>query len=64
MRNDSHNIKWIDYEMNVATSKQLPIIGVRIPNTYGSESLLFKKRNLPLVNWNVDEIKKEIDKYI
>ena len=35
MRNDSHNIKWIDYEMNVATSKQLPIIGVRIPNTYG-----------------------------
>jgi len=50
--------------MNVATSKQLPIIGVRIPNTYGSESLLFKKRNLPLVNWNVDEIKKEIDKYI
>ncbi len=62
--NDSHNSKWIDYEMNVATSKQLPTIGVRIPNTYGSGSLLFKKRNLPLVNWNVDEIKKKIDNSI
>jgi len=62
--NDSHNSKWIDYEINVATSKNIPIIMVRIPNTYGSGPLLFKKRNLPLVNWNINEIKREIKKYI
>ena len=59
--NDSHNSNWIDYEMDVATSKNIPIIGVRIPNTYGSGPLLFKKRDLPIINWNVNEIKREIN---
>jgi len=61
--NDSHNSKWIDYEIEVATSKKIPILGVRIPNTNGNGPYLFRNRNLPLLNWNVKEIKREIDKY-
>jgi len=61
---DSHNSKWIDYEVDVAISKNIPIIGVRVPNTYGSGPILFKKRDLPLINWNVNEIKREINKHV
>ena len=61
--NDSHNSKWIDYEIEAAISKQIPIIGVRIPNTHGPGPYLFRKRNLVLLNWNVNEIKREIAKY-
>lgn len=59
--NDSHNSEWIDYEIDVATSKNISIIGVRIPNTYGSGPFLFKKRNLPLIDWNVNEIQRLIN---
>lgn len=60
--NDSHNSRWIDYELNVATSKQKPIIGVKIPDTTGAGPELFLKRNLPIVEWNTRRIQSAIDR--
>ncbi len=53
---DSHNRKWIDYELQVATSNQKTIKGVRIPETSGAGPKLFRKRKLPLLRWDADEI--------
>nr|QEE16833.1 hypothetical protein DSAG12_02663 [Candidatus Prometheoarchaeum syntrophicum] len=59
--NDSHNSTYVDYEMDVATSKQIPIIGVRIPNTSGGGPNLFIKRELLLLDWNTSNIAQEIE---
>ncbi|MBA7578101.1 hypothetical protein ES708_19957 [subsurface metagenome] len=59
--NDSHNSNWIDYELDVATSKQIPIIGVRIEGTSGAGPNLFIKRELPILDWNTSIIAKKIE---
>jgi hypothetical protein len=59
--NDSHNSPWVDYEIAVATSKQIPIIGVRIPETSGSGPNLFVKREISICEWNTDQIAEEIE---
>jgi hypothetical protein len=60
---DSHDRKWIEYEMQVATSKQKKIKGVRIPETTGGGPKLYRERKLPLLEWDANEIAKEIKKY-
>lgn len=61
--NDSHNSRWIDYELNVATSKKKLIIGIRIPDTTGAGPELFIKRKLPIIEWNTRRIQSTIDRF-
>jgi len=58
--NVSHNSVWIDYEMAVATSKRIPIIGVQIPATTGGAPTLFISRRLPILNWDANDIAEEV----
>lgn len=60
--NDSHNSTWIDYEMDVATSKEKPILGVRIPSTSGAGPDLFRRRDFIPVEWDTNIIKKNLDR--
>ena len=47
--------------MEVATSKKKPILGVRIPSTYGGGPELFKRRLLIPLEWDVNIIKEKLD---
>ncbi len=58
---DSHNSKWIDYEMDLATTWQKPIFGVRINGTRGNGPTLFVQRNLEILDWDVSIIATKID---
>lgn len=60
--NDSHNSTWIDYEMEVATSKKKPILGVRIPSTSGAGPELFRQRLFIPIEWDVNIIKENLDR--
>lgn len=55
--NDTHSRKWVDYEISVARSLGIPIIGVRIPRSHGNLSF-----NLDYeASWNVRDIQSNID---
>ena len=60
--NDSHNSKWIDYEMDVATSKKKPLLGIRIPSTTGAGPELFRRRLFIPVDWDANIIKESLDR--
>ena len=60
--NDSHNSTWIDYEMDVATSKKMPILGVRIPSTFGAGPELFRRRLFIPIEWDANIIKENLDR--
>lgn len=43
---DSHNHAWVDQEVHYFASARRPIIGVRIPNTYGAAPPEIRNRQL------------------
>ncbi len=62
--NDTHISEWIDYEMDLSTSKRKPIFGVRIEGTTGGGPDLFKRRNLHILDWDPNQISEKINKMI
>jgi hypothetical protein len=56
-----HNRPWMDYETDVAISKKLPILTIRVPNTNGAAPELLRKH--PLITYEPNAIKNEILKH-
>lgn len=56
---DTHNHNWIESEVELANSFHVKIICVRIPNTNGAPPKILEK--YPLVNFDPDSIKKELN---
>ncbi|MHA1146349.1 MAG: TIR domain-containing protein [Candidatus Helarchaeota archaeon] len=54
--NDTHSSKWVQWELEVATSQRKKIIAIRIPNTNGGSPQLIRERRIPLIEWNADKI--------
>jgi MTH538 TIR-like domain (DUF1863) len=53
--NSSHNRPWIDYEIDVAQSKEIPIYWVRLPNRTGAPPL--EVRNIEGIDFNETAIR-------
>jgi len=54
--NNTHSRKWVDYEIAVAKNLNIPIIGVRIPGSYGNLNFDLKF----IAEWNVKDIQSNI----
>ena len=53
---DTQSSKWVQWELEVATSQNKKIIPVRISKTTGGVPKLIRERNIPVLKWNADEI--------
>ncbi|MHA2001121.1 MAG: TIR domain-containing protein [Promethearchaeota archaeon] len=57
---DTQNASGVKYELEVAISKKLPIILVRIPKTDGGLPHIIKNYNI--IDWNAKEVNDEISR--
>lgn len=55
---DTHNRRWVGYELDVATSLNKKIVLARIPGTTGAPPAKF--RNLPIVALNPEALAKAL----
>ena len=61
--NNTHNGWFLNWEIDVAISQQKPIGAIRIPDTTGGLPTKLRGMNIPMVNWNNEEIKNMIDQF-
>ncbi len=61
--NNTHNGWFLNWEIDVAISRQIPIGAIRIPDTIGGLPPKIKGMEIPLVNWDNTEIKNMIDQF-
>ena len=57
---DTHNATGVIYETSVASSLNIKIVPVRIPNTYGGVPQIISK--LKILNWDTREINDELSR--
>lgn len=55
---DTQSSKWVQWELEVATSQNKKIIAVRIPRTTGGAPRLIRERNISVIKWKADEVNK------
>ena len=60
--NTTNNGPWVLHEINVALSRKMPIIPVRIPNTTGSLPKVLIDKNYEIIEWNKQIFDKELKK--
>ena len=58
----SHDRPWLEREVELATSIDKKMFGVRIRNTSGGPPKRFTDRSLKLVKWDVNEINSEVER--
>ena len=57
---DTHSSKWVQWELEVATSQNKKIIPVRIPGTTGGAPRLIRERTISVIKWKADEVNKAL----
>lgn len=57
---DTQSSKWVQWELDVATSQNKKIIAVRIPGTTGGAPRLIRERNISVIKWKADEVNKAL----
>lgn len=60
---NTHNGKFLNWEIDVAISQQKPIGAIRIPETTGGIPPKLSGMDIPMVNWNNDDIRNMIDQF-
>lgn len=53
---DDHNSPWIDREAQVALSRNLGVVAVRVPNTSGGLPNRIARLDIPFVSWGQDTL--------
>lgn len=53
---DTHNSKWVQYELEVANSQKKRIIAVRVPGTTGGVPNLIRDRRISIIKWDANII--------
>ena len=59
---NTHNSRWVAYELEVATSQNKKIIPVRIRDTTGGPPRLIRERNIEIIKWDSRLINDELSK--
>lgn len=59
---NSHNLPWMNWELDVGTSQKKKIVAVRIPDTTGGPPPIIKNRGIPVIEWNARKINEALDK--
>lgn len=55
---DTHSSKWVQWELEVATSLKKKIIPVRIKDTTGNAPKIIRERKISTLPWSVKKINK------
>ncbi len=59
---NTHNSKWVAYELGVASSQDKKIVPVRIRNTNGGAPRLIRERDIGIIKWDSTLINNELSK--
>lgn len=61
---NTHNGKFLNWEIDVAISQQKPIGAIRIPETKGGLPPKLHELNIQIVDWNRNEIQNMINQLV
>jgi len=61
--NNTHNGKFLSWEIDVAISQQKPIGAIRIPGTKGGLPPILQGKDIQLANWNRTEIQSMLNQF-